>query len=1168
MRAAARTMLAIICVAGAVTAMAAPAGSVLAASHPASHPAPHPHRAAAKARSWLPPTPAYWPQVVGAQSTSPQTVTGGARWHTETYQTAGGAQRAQVVNIDLGNPNLRLGAVEAGGRLIDPSDETISSMATRTGAVAGVNSDFFAINGTGQPDGMLVKDGTLEASPVPSWPHDLEILNDGQIKMTTETFSGTVSDTTSGAARPLAAVNRVDQAGLTAVTPYLGAVPVAAAATIAAGTVRNGVLTIASVKAGQRPLPRLSAGQEDLTARRGTADSAWLQRVHPGDKLTVSYSLAPYRIGQVKTAVSGGAYLLRNGTMAVPARGGGENNTPDPSAGIGVSRDGRHAIMAVFDGHESESQAAGLTRPQFAQWMASRGAYNAIEFDSGGSAEMVARLPGQRTVSVLNTPSDGSQRPVANGLFLYSTEAAAAAPVRSVVNGGKPMAVLSGTTERLRAYATDAEGNPAAAPVRVSVEPPGLATVTGSPAGSGAGASLTLAAGSRPGSGWLVVKAGHAVAREPLTLTGGPRALSVAPADPDLDNGAVRQLSVTGTAPGGTPLTMTPRDATWTVSPAGLGAISPGGRFTAAAAGEGLATVTATAGGRSASATVAVGSSATVVDPMTDTGNWARSLTNGCTATLRESTTQVARPGDAGSMDVRYSIPAAGGVSQVTLSPARGHILTIGDAPGGLAPAAVGVWVKGTGGTPAAPLARGALTLAEAYTEVNGRTATFYPTAVTYRGWRLIEARLPPGAQLPLTVKFLDFLVVDPPARLAGDIYVADLEALYAPRRPATPAYTAIPRNPPWLRFAGSPARFAPGGVTIADWGDSGLRAADHGTAGSVVTRDIRAAVKALPPNAAPNMIQVNGDLAGDAALADLRYGYQELRSFGLPFHDAVGGGETGQGARPEGKDWATLFGGTHYAYTDGAAEVIVTDSAHGGLLASDPYQAPAREQYAWLVSQLNLSTSKDIILLTSRPAYDPHPAGGSQFSDRYEAQMYVRLAADYQDSHPRQHVILLSGQARGLAEQVLDPNGTPGRGGLPDFTVADAGVPAYARPGQGGFSNYALFHVLPDGTVQFAFQPVLATIAVNAPRPALAAGARERLTATGTTPAGDDLAALRVPVADPASHWWSSSNPAVAAVDSSTGDVLARSPGTATISVLSGGVTGTVTVTVSRPRA
>jgi hypothetical protein len=40
-------------------------------------------------------------------------------------------------------------------------------------------------------------------------------------------------------------------------------------------------------------------------------------------------------------------------------------------------------------------------------------------FDGGGSTEMVARLPGHRSVSVLNVPSDGNQRPIPNGLFVY-----------------------------------------------------------------------------------------------------------------------------------------------------------------------------------------------------------------------------------------------------------------------------------------------------------------------------------------------------------------------------------------------------------------------------------------------------------------------------------------------------------------------------------------------------------------------------------------------------------------------------------------------------------------------------------------------------------------------------------------------------------------------------
>jgi hypothetical protein len=159
--------------------------------------------------------------------------------------------------------------------------------------------------------------------------------------------------------------------------------------------------------------------------------------------------------------------------------------------------------------------------------------------------------------------------------------------------------------------------------------------------------------------------------------------------------------------------------------------------------------------------------------------------------------------------------------------------------------------------------------------------------------------------------------------------------------------------------------------------------------------------------------------------------------------------------------------------------------------------------------------------------------------------------------------VILLFGHARGFTEQVLDPLGNPSPGGLPNFTVADAGVPAYAPADQGGFYHYALFHVSPDGDVQFAVQPLLASISVTAPSSSVAVGSSEQLTATGTSVTGDDLTAIHVPIADPASHVWSSSDPRVAGIDPQTGELTARSPGTATITVLSGGITGSTTITV-----
>jgi exopolysaccharide biosynthesis protein len=1164
-----RVVLAVLCAAGAVTAAAVPGATASADTQRAATAAA---RATTTARAghggdWLPSTPAYWPLVVGEQKTRAQVITKGVSWHTETYQTVGGAQRAQVMNVDLTDPNVRFGAVEAGDELVDPSDETISSMANRTGAVAGVNSDEFAINTTGQPMGMVVQDGVLEASPVASWPAEVEVLNNGQFEFTTETFTGTADDTTSGTTDPLVAINRIDQTDLTAVTPYLGASTIGAS-TVAAATVNSdGSLTIASVKTSQTSLPQLTAGQEDLIARRGTQDSLWLQGLHAADTVTLSYSIAPYGIGSapadVRTAVSGAAFLVQNGEMAVPAQGGGENNVNYPVVGIGVTKDGTHAVMVTFDGRQNENSAVGLTRPQMAQWMIAHGAYNAIEFDSGGSAEMVARIPGQQQVSVLNTPSDGHERPVANGLFIYTTEGSPGPAVSAVANGGKPMAVLTGTTEPVAAYAVDAEGNPASTPVQVTVEPPGLASVSGSPGASGTATTMQLTSGSRAGFGWLVIRAGQAVSRVPLTVTAKAASLSLRPTEPDLDNGGTQQFTLTGTAPGGTPLTLGGQDATWSVSPSSLGPVSSTGLFTAAATGDGLATVTATAGGADATASVAVGSASVVLDPMTDVSNWGLNLTNGATATLSESTTQMAVPGDAGSMDVHYTIPKASGVSQVVFFPSGSNNVQVNTLANGQQPNAIGLWIKGIGGTPGTPLANGQLTFAEAWLQVNGQDDVFYPTAVTYNGWQLITAELPAGTEFPLSLNFLDFLVINPSTTTTGDIYVADLQALYSPRPPVTPVYTPIPGNPRWLQYTSSPASFGAGGVTIASFGDSHLTASDEDTTGSVVTSAIAAAVKALPASASPNMVQSVGNLIDPGTPADAQYGQQVLESFGVPYHTAVGDSDIGQGANPENGNWTSVFGPTHYSYTDGDAEFIVDDSAWEGLLASDAYQVPDEEQYAWLVSQLNASTSKVIFVVTHASPYDPHPIANSQFTDRYEAQMYEQLFASYQASHPGTHVILLNGQARGFAEQVLDPLGNPSPRGLPNFDVADAGVPAYAPADQGGFYNYVLFHVLPDGTVQFAVQPVVSAIAVTAPASALPPGSSEQLTAVGTTPTGDNLPALQVPIAAPASHLWSSSDPRVASVNPSTGVLTARSAGTATISVLSGGITGTASVTV-----
>lgn len=97
-----------------------------------------------------------------------------------------------------------------------------------------------------------------------------------------------------------------------------------------------------------------------------------------------------------------------------------EANTRNPLTAIGVSKDGTHAFFVVFDGRlPSRSWSRGLTRAEMASYLLTHGAYQAMLFDSGGSSEMVARHPGKSRVTVINHPSDGHERRVANGLFVY-----------------------------------------------------------------------------------------------------------------------------------------------------------------------------------------------------------------------------------------------------------------------------------------------------------------------------------------------------------------------------------------------------------------------------------------------------------------------------------------------------------------------------------------------------------------------------------------------------------------------------------------------------------------------------------------------------------------------------------------------------------------------------
>ena len=315
---------------------------------------------------------------------------------------------------------------------------------------------------------------------------------------------------------------------------------------------------------------------------------------------------------------------------------------------------------------------------------------------------------------------------------------------------------------------------------------------------------------------------------------------------------------------------------------------------------------------------------------------------------------------------------------------------------GSQAPTALGLWVKGNsslaGGT-GGPLAQGQLTFTMGFFGADNATVKFYAAALNFDGWQFVTGVLPAGVSYPLRVNYIGVVIINPASNMDGDIYFSGLQALYSPRPPAPFNYTPLPDNPPWLQFEENPASFSTGGTTIASLDDAHLHASDPNSTGTVSLQLAGQQFQQLPPQARPNVLQTQGDMSDTGSLTDLQYAQAQMNGLGVPYHEAVGNHEITQGASPENGNFATVFGLTHYSYTAGQANFVVLDSAHIGVLPSDPYQNPNELQYQWLVAQLSANTSPVVFITTHVAAYDPHVVKDSQFADRYEAQMYELLA-------------------------------------------------------------------------------------------------------------------------------------------------------------------------------
>jgi len=355
-------------------------------------------------------------------------------------RAARGVTHAHVLTVDLRNPRVRVDLLYPGAVA---ARAPVSRLADARGAVAGVNGDFFNISevqhpgvaATGAPVGPViaagralkaaVPDGQRFGPALPPGTSTQDVLGlgiDRRFRLDGLRLDGTV--TTNDGRLRLGGLNQyaLPVGSVGAFTAKWGSVSrvraICGTDTDRAApcssdtyevTVRKGRVVGVSDRPGSGPI---AEGATVLVGREAGAQR--LRKLSKGERVRVRQRLVATRSGVPYRFTVGGYPVLRGGR----ALAGLDNRASAVRTAAGFAERGRRLYLLALDG--ATQYRSGLTIAEVAAVMRRLGSTDAFSLDGGGSSTLVARERGAHTVSVRNHPSDGSERPVPNGIGVFS----------------------------------------------------------------------------------------------------------------------------------------------------------------------------------------------------------------------------------------------------------------------------------------------------------------------------------------------------------------------------------------------------------------------------------------------------------------------------------------------------------------------------------------------------------------------------------------------------------------------------------------------------------------------------------------------------------------------------------------------------------------------------
>lgn len=321
--------------------------------------------------------------------------------------TAAGPVTAHAVLARLSNGAFRpkVGMADVCSRIRLP----LSEIARRHGAVAAANGGYFAPD-SGDPVGLLITDGEWVRAPYANRTA-LLISDSGRVTMGNVGYRAEL--TLGGQRLRVTGLNEwlpTSGESVKVITRRWGPTWPCAQGQ-ACVQVRRGAVT--QVVAPTQRVELVVPEDGYVVAGCGTKTVALLSALRPGTRSDLAVSLDPPMAG-VREALGGGPRIVLRGQYH--NTGQYEQFRSDvldgrnPRTAVGITAAG-DLLLVVVDGRQP-TRSVGMTLRELSDLMIRLGATDAMALDSGGSSQLVA------LGRILNSPSDGRERPIPNALLI------------------------------------------------------------------------------------------------------------------------------------------------------------------------------------------------------------------------------------------------------------------------------------------------------------------------------------------------------------------------------------------------------------------------------------------------------------------------------------------------------------------------------------------------------------------------------------------------------------------------------------------------------------------------------------------------------------------------------------------------------------------------------